>query len=487
MGVRELKHLAMTRIFLLVVSLLFWETHYTIASDSSESLPLYQFKVGQELVYQLTSHEDLREEEEHKPASLDEMEWRIFVVQKNDDGSWRLFIRTSITFITTDGTVRAKRDSLGFCDIYPDGTYTLDDKTAVAKRLLPHELFCRLPDNMPELTKGWRYDAPVDGSSYVFDPTRRDGMMLRFTGVVNTAYQQMHQWETTRQYDFDLEQGLVERIVRDFTRLADGKVRNRRIVELTSVETKHPEWISKFHNEATKYLVSYDQWFRLCTDGNLIRDANALETKLQQAKEVLTSARDKATLEVIQGIYDANIEEHEQHAEWALKDCAKRQTFFAEVPKLPTDWKTANLNGSDFRLSDQRGQIVVLDFWGTNCEYCVLVAPQISQLVKEYEGKGVVFRGMFDRRESDDEERTAQEDQKARALINSVYQDIPTLEAAEIVERYQLREFGWGYPLVLILDQEGVIHEMFHGYSSYFPQQGRSIIDRLLSSAADSE
>lgn len=449
------------------------------ADESSESLPRYRFEVGQELVYKLTSSEELREESDGGPASLDQMEWRIFVVRKNDDGSWRVFIRTNISFITKSGRVRAKRNSLGYCDIHPDGSYTLDEQTAVAKRLLPHELFCRLPDHNSELKKGWRYEAPVDGSSYVFGPTVRDGMVLQIKGVVNTAYERMHQWETTRQYRFDLERGLVDRVVRDFRRLEGGLVR-RQTMDLTFVVTREPKWISQFHNEANDYLAAYDRWFKLCTEVGWTRNADKRKSALQQARAILESGRDKSELEIIQGIYDANIEEHDEHSEWTIKDAVQREAFFAEVPKFSTDWQASNLDGSNFQLTDQRGKVVVLDFWGTNCEYCVLVAPQISKLAQEYEDKGVVFLGMFDRRDADESDEADKEDAKAQSLIESIYSDIPHLEADEIVERYRLREFRFGYPLVLVLNQEGAIHELQQGYSAYFPQRMRLIIDGLL-------
>jgi hypothetical protein len=85
-------------------------------SGDGVALPRYRFEVGQELVYQLTAYEDLRESNDAKNekgnAAHDQMEWRIVVVRQNDDGSWRLFFRTRITFVNRDGSVRGKRDSL---------------------------------------------------------------------------------------------------------------------------------------------------------------------------------------------------------------------------------------------------------------------------------------------------------------------------------------------------------------------------------------
>jgi hypothetical protein len=87
---------------------------------------------------------------------------------------------------------------------------------------------------------------------------------------------------------------------------------------------------------------------------------------------------------------------------------------------------------------------------------------------------------MFDRREVDEGKNAEKEDAKAQVLIDSIYKDIPHLEAKEIIEHYRLREYRFGYPLVLVLDQAGAIHELQLGYSADFPQRMYSIIDRLL-------
>src|SRR5262245_10115539 len=57
----------------------------------------------------------------------------------------------------------------------------------------------------------------------------------------------------------------------------------------------------------------------------------------------------------------------------------------APAVKLPL------LNGGEFRLGDHAGKnVVVLDFWATNCPPCIEELPLLAQLAADYQSKGVV-------------------------------------------------------------------------------------------------
>jgi thiol-disulfide isomerase/thioredoxin len=46
-----------------------------------------------------------------------------------------------------------------------------------------------------------------------------------------------------------------------------------------------------------------------------------------------------------------------------------------------------NLDSKELRLSDYKGQLVVLDFWGTWCLLCIREMPYLEQLQEKYKGK----------------------------------------------------------------------------------------------------
>lgn len=45
-------------------------------------------------------------------------------------------------------------------------------------------------------------------------------------------------------------------------------------------------------------------------------------------------------------------------------------------------------------LSDLRGKVVLIDFWGTKCVPCILSFPEMAELQKHFEGKDVVILGV---------------------------------------------------------------------------------------------
>ena len=51
------------------------------------------------------------------------------------------------------------------------------------------------------------------------------------------------------------------------------------------------------------------------------------------------------------------------------------------------DFEAELIDGSGFRLSDLRGDYVLLDFWGSWCGPCRRENPHIAALYKKYDGK----------------------------------------------------------------------------------------------------
>jgi thiol-disulfide isomerase/thioredoxin len=58
---------------------------------------------------------------------------------------------------------------------------------------------------------------------------------------------------------------------------------------------------------------------------------------------------------------------------------------------MAPDFTLEKLDGTPFRLHEQRGKVVVLDFWATWCGACVQVLPEIDRLVNNLNSKDVVL------------------------------------------------------------------------------------------------
>jgi thiol-disulfide isomerase/thioredoxin len=61
---------------------------------------------------------------------------------------------------------------------------------------------------------------------------------------------------------------------------------------------------------------------------------------------------------------------------------------------LPRDIEGEDIDGVPFRLSDYRGQVVAVVFWGTWCPACRAMWPHERALVKRLQGKPFVLLGV---------------------------------------------------------------------------------------------
>ncbi|MCW9000862.1 MAG: TlpA family protein disulfide reductase, partial [Kangiellaceae bacterium] len=61
----------------------------------------------------------------------------------------------------------------------------------------------------------------------------------------------------------------------------------------------------------------------------------------------------------------------------------------ARIGETSPDWQLRDLHGSNVRLSEFRGQPVILVFWATWCPYCKKLLPGIQKLHEKYSEQGL--------------------------------------------------------------------------------------------------
>jgi peroxiredoxin len=449
--------------------------------QTNTALPKYQLKVGQELIYQLSKQQSFSSADaaaqKKSGVPRDHMEWQVIVTDKNEDGSWRLLIRTNIVFKNNDGSERARRQSLGYCDLQSDGSYALDEQTAINKRLIPYELFCRLPESMTALRAGWRYKVPTMDFDLQLHAEDRSGSVLRIAGIEKSIYEEVHHWEEIRIYDFDRDRGLVTSITDEFKDLSANELKSRRVVKLISVASHDSEWLASFRGDAERYLLDFRKWLDLVYAGTRTHTVDECRAARTQARAVLDAGRKQAKSELVQECYDVELRQHDEDDRDEIKMAENRNRFFDLAPSFATDWQAKRLDGGTFRLADLRGKPVVLFFWGTSCEYCVKMGPQLKQLADEFKDKGAVVLGMLARQEGVPQD---EEDAQAKFLIARAFQGFDHLDGSEIEKLYRLAELGLEHPSLVVLDQAGQPREVQLGYSPDTVRRMQTVLSKLL-------
>jgi peroxiredoxin len=132
-----------------------------------------------------------------------------------------------------------------------------------------------------------------------------------------------------------------------------------------------------------------------------------------------------------------------------------------QVGDQAPDFALADLEGRTVRLSDLRGQVVVLNFWATWCGYCAAEMTDLQAFNDEYQGRGIKVLALNDREDRD----TAQNyrDEHGLALAILLDADGATGRAYHVS----------ALPVTVFIDRAGLIRAVLVGQ-----QQEQDFIDQ---------
>jgi cytochrome c biogenesis protein CcmG, thiol:disulfide interchange protein DsbE len=64
------------------------------------------------------------------------------------------------------------------------------------------------------------------------------------------------------------------------------------------------------------------------------------------------------------------------------------------IGEVAPDFTITTFDGETLRLSDLRGQAVLVNFWGSWCPPCYQEAPELQQLYEDYQARGFTIVGV---------------------------------------------------------------------------------------------
>jgi thiol-disulfide isomerase/thioredoxin len=138
------------------------------------------------------------------------------------------------------------------------------------------------------------------------------------------------------------------------------------------------------------------------------------------------------------------------------------------VGKKAPDVRLELLEGKRFDLAEQKGHVVVIDFWASWCGPCMQAMPQVDEVVEEFSERGVKLVAI-----NMQEDRAAASSALERLKIHpSVALDTDGAAA----EHYQVTAI----PQTVVIDAEGNVAQLFIGSGLEFPAQLRSAIEAAL-------
>jgi thiol-disulfide isomerase/thioredoxin len=453
------------------------------------ALPRYQFQVGQEFVY---SYRDENVDEARprrggpvqKSRSVGSTQWRIWVLEKNAEGSWRLFVDRDTREANVDRHVEVSARVLHEFDIFPDGRLVARRTTGdhLGDANYPTPLFITLPADKHELAGEWRSPTNVGSAPPIgrIDPpggrTFRCSIDSHRTGPGASLVIHCRQhlpgegvpgMTKTRDCSFDVAAGRLLGFEEELTD-DSGNRRSHCVatVKLVSVSDRPAAWLAELKHEADAFSQRQVQYDAEAETLNASQSIKEYADQVTRIRNWLNAARESAQLEPIREQYGALLKRLDEVAKWALPRAKGREELSATAP---TDWELSDFEGRPHRLRDYRGRVVVLNFWCKGCGWCIKAMPEINELAKAYKSKGVAVLGM----------NIDEEDEDALSVIRREHPVYATLKALPAEKFYRSSDFGC--PFFIILDQTGRVRHVECGYSPDLAKRLGKVIDRLAS------
>ena len=139
-----------------------------------------------------------------------------------------------------------------------------------------------------------------------------------------------------------------------------------------------------------------------------------------------------------------------------------------DVGNIAPDVDLVAMDGTRYKLSDFRGQVILLNFWATWCGYCKEEMPMMQELYEKYKDQNFTVIAV-DVRETEEqvyEYLDEMESEEGVRLTFPIYMD----KKGDLFGKFNKSN---GFPQTYIIDQNGVIREYISGT---FARLGRAVL-----------
>jgi peroxiredoxin len=139
-----------------------------------------------------------------------------------------------------------------------------------------------------------------------------------------------------------------------------------------------------------------------------------------------------------------------------------------ELNQIAPDFTLKNLQGENISLAEQRGQIIVINFWASWCGPCRKEMPELQQLHDKFKDLGVAVWGV----------NVEQENQAGRDFLTGLDLSFPIFfdQTNKISATYQVEAM----PTTVIVDRDGKVRYVFRGYKTGYEKKYAKALKKLI-------
>ncbi len=136
--------------------------------------------------------------------------------------------------------------------------------------------------------------------------------------------------------------------------------------------------------------------------------------------------------------------------------------------QVAPDFVLKSASGENLRLSEHRGDVVLINFWATWCGPCRQEMPLLDDLYGRYQRVGFSLLGV----NIDDDSR------RAMQMVQELGVNFPVLfdKSKEVSKLYKIEAM----PVTVLVDREGRIRHVHHGYKPGYEEKYLTEIRSLL-------
>ncbi|MBU2870788.1 TlpA family protein disulfide reductase [Colwellia sp. E2M01] len=139
-----------------------------------------------------------------------------------------------------------------------------------------------------------------------------------------------------------------------------------------------------------------------------------------------------------------------------------------EMSKPAPDFTLKSLSGENLKLTEQRGKIIVLNFWASWCGPCRVEMPVLQDFYTKYQDLGVSVWGV----------NVEQENQAGRDFLKGLDLSFPILfdSSNSISDVYDVEAM----PTTVIIDRDGLVRYIYRGYKPGYEKKYAKAIKKLI-------